>query len=87
MNTITIDGNTYRDAVTYAKEHNISVEAVFEKGLALLLGKLRASKEITHKKDMEHAMAVMETMMVKGGRPVSADEDGKGALVRIKYGL
>ncbi len=87
MNTITIDGNTYLKAQMYAKEHNISVEDVFEKGLAMLLEKLHSSKENIQDKELEDAMALMETMMVKGGKTVPADEEGNGALMRIKYGV
>ena len=38
MNTITIDSNIYKGAEMYAKLHKISIAAVIEKGLTLLLG-------------------------------------------------
>lgn len=42
-------------------------------------------KEEPKVKKLEQAMALLDTMMVKGGQPVPADEDGKGAMARIKY--
>lgn len=48
MNTITINSAAYQGAEMYAKLHHISVEAVFEKGIDLLLGKLR-SHQMTEK--------------------------------------
>lgn len=49
MNTITVDSATFQGAKLYAKLHNISVEAAFEKGVSLLLGKVQAerSRKIT----------------------------------------
>ena len=49
MNTITVDSATFQGAKLYAKLHNISVEAAFEKGVSLLLGKMQAerSRKIT----------------------------------------
>lgn len=46
MNTIIVDSATYQEAEMYAKMHNITVEAAFEKGIDLLLGKLRKHKPV-----------------------------------------
>ena len=46
MNTISIDSNIYKGAELYAKLHNISVEAVIEKGLTLLLENLTSKKKV-----------------------------------------
>lgn len=49
MKTITINSVAYQGAEMYAKLHHISVEAVVEKGIDLLLGKLH-SNQTTEKK-------------------------------------
>lgn len=46
-----------------------------------------SSSNRSKEQDLEKAMALMDTMMVKGGTPVPADEDGKGAIARVKYGV
>ena len=43
-------------------------------------------KHIEDSAEFKEALAYMDTLMVKGGKPVPADEDGKGAVARIKYG-
>lgn len=45
------------------------------------------SKEESKTLKLEQAMDLLDTMMVKGGMPVPADEDGKGSLAQIKYGV
>lgn len=52
MNTVTINSVAYQGAEMYAKLHHISVEAVFEKGIDLLLGKLRGCQ--TAEKDIKY---------------------------------
>lgn len=37
--------------------------------------------------ELERAMALMDTMMIKDDTLVPADEDCKGALARMKYGV
>ena len=76
MNTIAIDSNIYQGAEMYAKLHNISVRDVIEKGVTLLVGKLQAKKDESKAAKLEQAMALMDTMMVKGGKPVPADANG-----------
>lgn len=44
MNTITIDSATYQGAKLYARLHNISIEAAFEKGVSLLLGTVQTDQ-------------------------------------------
>lgn len=47
MNTVTIDSATYQEAERYAKMHNITIEAVFERSIDLLLGKLRKHRSVS----------------------------------------
>lgn len=49
--------------------------------------KLAPKKEQPKGMTLDQAMALLDTMMVKGGKPVPVNEDGKGALARIKYGV
>ena len=46
MNTITIDSNIYQGAERYAKLHHISVNAVIEKGVLLLLNKIQPGQHV-----------------------------------------
>lgn len=88
MNTVAIDSNIYKGAELYAKLHKISVEAVIEKGLTLLLGKNTLKKEVADEDvELEKAMKLMETMMIQGGKPVPADVDPMAIFVQEKYGL
>ena len=88
MNTVAIDSNIYKGAEFYAKLHKISVEAVIEKGLTLLLGKMTLKKEVLDEDvELEKAMKLMDTMMIQGGKPVPADVDPMAIFVQEKYGL
>ena len=42
--------------------------------------------KMTSSKKLKQAMALLDTMTVKGGKPVPANEDGERGLARIKYG-
>ena len=48
--------------------------------------KLKSSrlKHIEDSIEFKKGLAYMDTLMVKEGKPVPADEDGKGAVARIK---
>ena len=89
MNTISIDSNLYKKAEVYAKLHKISVSEAMERALTLLLGKSRQSEKekMEESAEFKNALAYVDTLMSKGGTPVPADEDGKGAVARFKYGV
>lgn len=88
MNTISIDSNIYKEAELYAKLHKISVDAVIEKGLTLLFGKLTPKKKIVDKNaEFQKALAYVESLTVKGGKPVPADIDPMDVFVETKYNL
>ena len=87
MNTVTINGDVYQNAQMYARQHNISIEEVVEKGISLLMEKIRSRSARNRSSELEHAMAFMDTiMMKKGGTPIPSDEDGKGIVAKMKYG-
>ncbi len=88
MNTVTINRDAYQSAEAYARQHNISIEEVVEKGISLLMEKIkiRSRSARNRSSEFEHAMAFMDTiMMKKGGTPIPSDEDGKGIVARMKY--
>lgn len=89
MNTISINSEIYKEAEVYAKLHNISVSEAFERALLLLLGEKRHSEKqiIEESAEFKEALAYVDTLMSKGGEAVPADEDGKGAVARFKYGV
>ena len=88
MNTISIDSNIYKGAELYAKLHNISVEAVIEKGLTLLLENLTSKKKVADENaEFQKALAYVESLTVKGGKPVPADVDSMSIFVDEKYRL
>lgn len=47
----------------------------------------QATQKITETTEFKEALAYVETMVSKGGKPVPADEDGLDALVEMKYAL
>ena len=87
MNTIAINSNMYKGAEMYAKLHHISVEAVVEKGLSLLLEKFHPKEKTVSNSGFEQAMAIMDTMMAKGGKRIPVDENPMDVFVEQKYGL
>lgn len=88
MNTITIDSNIYKGAEMYAKLHKISIEAAIEKGLTLLLGNLTPKKKVADEKaEFQKALAYVESLTVKGGKPVPADVDPMAVFLEEKYKL
>lgn len=88
MNTISIDSNIYKGAELYAKLHKISVEAVIEKGLTLLLGNLTSNKKVADENaEFQKALAYVESLTAKGGKPVPADLDPMAVFVEEKYKL
>lgn len=81
MNAVTIDNNRYRTAAMYAKLHNISIKDVVAKSLDLLLGQSSAETSASKESDLDKAMSIMDTMMIKGGKKIPADEKGVDALI------
>lgn len=87
MNAVTIDNNRYRTAEMYAKLHNISIKAVVARSLDLLFGQAKTDVLTDKESDFDKAMAVMDSMMIKGGKQIPADENGINALIEQKYEL
>ena len=81
MNAVTIDNNRYRTAEMYAKLHNISIRDVVAKSLDLLFEQTPAETSANKETDLDKAMAIMDTMMIKGGKKIPADEKGVDALI------
>lgn len=72
----------------YAKLHKISIEAAIEKGLTLLLGNLTPKKKVADEKaEFQKALSYVESLTVKGGKPVHADVDPMAVFVEEKYKL
>lgn len=46
-----------------------------------------STQKITETTEFKEALAYVETMVSKGGKPVPADENGLDALVEMKYAL
>ena len=65
----------------YAKLHNISIKDVVAKSLDLLLGQSSAETSASKESDLDKAMSIMDTMMIKGGKKIPADEKGVDALI------
>lgn len=87
MNAVTIDSNRYRAAEMYAKLHNISIRDVVAKSLDLLFGQTSVKNSVSKESDFDKAMALMDTMMIKGGKKIPTDEKGIYALIEQKYSL
>lgn len=86
MNTISIDSNIYKGAELYAKLHKISVEAVIEKGLNLLLGDFSHAKDVVDENaEFQKALAYVESLTTKGGKSVPADINPMDVFVETKY--
>ena len=47
----------------------------------------QATQKFTETTEFKEALAYVETMVSKGGKPVPADENGLDALVEMKYAL
>lgn len=85
MTTITLSNSTIQSAERYAKLHNISVADAIEKGVALLLGKLRTPKNAAKTADFTDALEYVKGIKAKGGNPVPADENSMETLIEGKY--
>ena len=92
MNTIAVSPNFtnklpyWHELENLSKDDKITLIAMLSLSIANT-EKFVPKKEEPKVEKLEQAMALLDTMMVKGGKPVPAEEDGKGALARIKYGV
>lgn len=66
------------------KAQQVSAKSVWSDDVA---GMKQAKVANVKNLELEQAMALMDTMMVKSGTPIPADEDCNGALAREKYGV
>lgn len=87
MNAITIDDNRYKSAEIYAKLHNISIKDVVARSLDLLFRQTSKTELVTNDTDLENAMAIMDSITMKGGKPIPPEENGLDALIDKKYVL
>ena len=87
MSTVTIDTSVYNKAELYAKMNNLSVRDVVEAGIKMFVGKPKKAVSVDNSSEFEAAMAYIRTISAKGGKPVPAEESGKGAVVDVKYSL
>jgi hypothetical protein len=93
MHQITIyDPLAYQAGEAFARAHNSTLSELVNKYVASL-----ASKALPHTKkgscvmdtkEFQDAMEYMDTLVADDlATPVPADENGSGAMLRIKYGL
>ena len=92
MNTIAISPSFisklpyWGELENLSKDDKITLIAMLSLSIADV-EKLTPKKEAPKALKLEDAMALLDAMMSKGGKPVPADEDGNEALARIKYGV
>ena len=96
MNTITIDDpRVYMGGELYAKANHSSLKELVNEYVAKLAADFYSSKEqakdevpFIESEEFKRAMAFMDSFVMKDlSSEVPADEDGKGALARVKYGV
>lgn len=90
MYTVSIDNTLYNSTEQYAKQHHMNINQVVEAGLKLLLNQIRPkhekTKSIWDTDEYKNAMAYLDTLTDKSGKPVPANEDGREARTE-KYTL
>lgn len=93
MYTIAIDDPmAYLDGEIYAKENHSSLKELVNKYVASLAAKVRTTQKqnkvvLSQTEEFQKALAYVESLTAKGGRPVPAEENGLEALVEKKYKL
>ena len=93
MNQIIIkDPIAYQAGMAFARENHSSLEELVNKYVASLAAKFLSKKEkkvhLTETEEFKNAMTFMDSFVANDlSSPVPADEDGKGAIARIKYGV
>ena len=96
MNTITIDDpRVFMGGELFAKANHSSLKELVNKYVASLAANFYSSKEqekvevpLMESEEFKKAMAFMDSFVIEDlSSEVPVDEDGKGALARIKYGV
>ena len=96
MNTITIDDpRVFMGGELFAKANHSRLKELVNKYVASLAANFYSSKEHAKEKEplmeseeFKKAMAFMDSFVIEDlSSEVPVDEDGKGALARIKYGV
>ena len=86
------DPKIYQAGEIFAQENHSTLDELVNKYVAELAAKILSRKEakqnITQTEEFKQAMKYMDKFVAEDlCTSVSADEDGSGALARIKYGL
>ena len=86
------DPKIYQAGEIFAQENHSTLDELVNKYVAELAAKILSRKEakqnITQTEEFKQAMKYMDKFVAEDlCTSVSADEDGNGALARIKYGL
>ena len=95
MNTIIIDDpHVFMGGELFAKANHSSLKELVNKYVASLAASFYSSKEhaakvpLMESEEFKKAMAFMDSFVIEDlSSEVPVDEDGKGALARIKYGV
>ena len=96
MNTITIDDpRVFMGGELFAKANHSSLKELVNKYVASLAANFYSSKEqekvelpLMESEEFKKAMAFMDSFVIENlASDMPADEDGKGALAREKYGV
>ncbi len=91
MYTIAIDApNIYQAGEIFASENHSSLQEMVNKYVAELAAKVLSRKDnyvpITKTEKFKNTMKALDAFVVDDLKtPVPADEDGKGAIARVKY--
>ena len=86
------DPKIYQAGEIFARENHSTLDELVNKYVAELAAKILSRKEskqnITQTEEFKQAMKYMDTFVAEDlCSSVPVDEDGNGALARIKYGL
>jgi len=86
------DPMIYQAGEIFARENHSTLEELVNKYVANLAAKILSRKEkkkvFTETEEFKKAMKFLDSFVVDDlSTPVPADEEGKGALARIKYGV
>lgn len=96
MNTIIIDDPlVFQGSELYARANHSSLKELVNKYVASLAAQVNSSnqrekttKSFTDTKEFQNAMAFMDSFVINDmSSVVPIEEDGKGAIARIKYGV
>mgnify|MGYP000465312784 CR=1 FL=1 len=96
MNTITIDDpRVFMGGELFAKANHSSLKELVNKYVASLAANFYSSKEHAKEKEplmeseeFKKAMAFMDSFVIDDlAYEIPADEDGRGAIARVKYEL